>query len=257
MLNAVKAKLAFLIHTKVGATVVAAVLVAGGGSTVAMAATHGNLNPIGAALVSATGGNHESTSGHESDSSTTHESTEGTLTAYTAPNGSTPGSITVQPDKGSAVSFVVTSNTKVNGYHTEGPENEATEGPENEGTPSASQHSESTPSASHESEGTPSTSQHSESTPSTSHESSSDSTGTLSDLAAAKGHKVQVQADKSGSSWVASKVTIEAAQGGADNESGDGSGTGGHESTPTARPTESGGHESTPTAKPTATGVHD
>jgi hypothetical protein len=237
MLNAVKAKLAFLIHTKVGATVVAAVLVAGGGSTVAMAATHGNLNPIGAALVSATGGNHESTSGHESDSSTTHESTEGTLTAYTAPNGSTPGSITVQPDKGSAVSFVVTSNTKVNGYHTEGPENEATEGPENEGTPSASQHSESTPS--------------------TSHESSSDSTGTLSDLAAAKGHKVQVQADKSGSSWVASKVTIEAAQGGADNESGDGSGTGGHESTPTARPTESGGHESTPTAKPTATGVHD
>jgi hypothetical protein len=190
MLSIVKAKLALLVHTKVAAAVVGAVLVAGGGTAVAAVATHGHLDQVGSGLAAQVTGKHGTPSAGDNGKSGDHQSAEGTLTAYTAPSGATPGSITVQPSQGSAVSFQVTSDTKVNGEHTGGQQ-------------SGGQHTASTPGSG----------QHSEGTPSTSKQSSDEQAGSLSDLAAAIGHKVQVQANKSGSNWVAWKVTIQGAQG--------------------------------------------
>lgn len=195
MLTAMKAKLALLVHTKVGATVLAAVLVAGGGSAVALAATHGNLGSMFSSSPSAT---HTTTTGKDNDSATNHESMEGTLKSYTAPSGTTAGSITVQPSTGSAVNFQVTKDTAVNGtvngYHEQNTETE-TGGGRTIG-------------------------QHTEGTPSARSDNGEDQPGSLSNLAAAIGHKVQVQANKSGSNWVAGKVTIESAPG----DQGDGQG---------------------------------
>jgi hypothetical protein len=197
MLSALRAKVALLIHTKVGASIVAAVLVAGGGSAVALAATHGNLGQIGSALSSVTGHTDNDKRG---DQDATHASAEGMLTAYTAPAGAAVGSITVKPEKGGALTFVITSTTKVNGYHTSG----TSDGEHGVATPSNGQHNNGTP---------------------TTRTGVDSQTLSLSELAAAVNKdRVQVQANKSGSSWVAWKVTIEGLGNDQDGQTGDSQG---------------------------------
>jgi hypothetical protein len=209
MLSPLKAKLALLIHTKVGAAVVAAVLVAGGGSAAALAATHGNLDNIGSALSAATGGDHD-TAGAKHDDSADHSSVEGMLTAYSAPHGTANGSISVKPDKGNALTFVVMGTTKVNGYH---------------GGSDGGEHSTPTPGSGQHDSDTSGTSQdvatfHAEGTPGTAPDADAPS-GSLGDLVAAVNHdRVQVQASKNGDSWVAAKVTIEGPGGDQDGQTG-------------------------------------
>lgn len=186
MLSVVKAKLALLIQTKVAAAVVGAVLVAGGGTAVAAVATHGHLNQIGSGIASVVSGNHGKSSTTDHGNAGDHQSAEGTLTAYTAPSGSTAGSITVQPGQGSALTFAVNSDTKVNGYRG---------GAQSAGQQSGGQRPTGTPGAGQKGDG------------------GQAGALTLDDLTAAIGHKVQVQATKSGDTWVAWKVTIEGAMG--------------------------------------------
>jgi Domain of unknown function (DUF5666) len=203
MMSVLKSKLALLIHTKVGATILAATLVAGGGSAVAAVATHGGMSNISSTIASVTGGSHDTTSGTHTDNPADHESMEGALTAYTAPSGSTAGSITVQPDTGSAATFVVNASTRVNGYHAESQNGG--------GQNSAAQQSAGSQNGYEPSEGTPGTGYHSEGTPSAGHQSDDGAVGSLSDLqtAVTLKYRVQVQANKSGDTWVASKVTVE------------------------------------------------
>ena len=120
MLNLLKAKLAAVIQTKVGVAVLAAVLVAGGGGAVAMAATHGNLGGVGSSLAgaSATPGHGESRESNEGDTGNANRlSVEGALKAYAAAAGSAPASISVTDQHATAYSIVVNANTKVNGTH--------------------------------------------------------------------------------------------------------------------------------------------
>ena len=105
-MHALLAKAAAFVHTKAALALLGATLVAGGGTAVAVAATHGNL---GAGLAP--------TGQHGSATKTDHASAEGTLTAYTAPSGATPGSITVKLAGGTTVTFAVNSDTRVNGGH--------------------------------------------------------------------------------------------------------------------------------------------
>jgi len=253
MWSVVKAKLALLLQTKVGATVLATVLVAGGGSAAAMAATHGNLGQIGSGIVSAVSGH-----GSSNDNNADHMSLEGTVTNFAAPTTSGNGSLTVKPDKGDAVDFVVTSDTRVNGYHGGQPSGAQQSGAQHsEGTPGANAHTEGTPDASHPS--------------SDSHPSGDSQAASFSDLASAQtnGYRVQVQANKdSKGNWVAWKVTIEGPGSDQAGQSGDNQSTDQNEQeTPgtsgdSSHSGDSGGshsgdsggsHEPTPSASPEAT----
>jgi hypothetical protein len=86
-------KLSVLLHSKVGVALLGALLVAGGGSGVAVMAAHGDLggleSRVGGALVPAAAtAAHDENEGHQDG---THLSLEGTLTGYDA----TAGTITV------------------------------------------------------------------------------------------------------------------------------------------------------------------
>lgn len=109
-MHALLTKAMGFIHTKTALAVLGAMLVAGGGSAVALAATHGNpgqlLSSLGAPTHTANG----TPQGDE-----THA--EGTLTNYAAPSGTTLGTVTVQQTGGTSVSFAVNSETRVNGTH--------------------------------------------------------------------------------------------------------------------------------------------
>ena len=188
-------KVLALVQTKVGAAALGAVLVAGGGTAVALTVTHGNISGLGANTAST-----ETNQNEGNDGSKLH--LEGVLLSYTAGN---PGSISVQKEDKSSVDIIVNSDTRING---EDNSQHASGTPEANGD----QHSSGTPEANGD--------QHSSGTP----EASSDraqSTKTpfsLSDLSKYVGHKVQVQADKDkDGKWVASKVTIE----GSESDSGD------------------------------------
>jgi hypothetical protein len=180
-------KLLAVAQTKVGAALVAAVLVAGGGTAVAVTATNGALPNLGAHLSgdATHAGDNGTPDGKSKDGN--HLSIEGTLQSYTAPSAAcgtssassaTPGSISVMPQGDSSDS--------------QGDSKDST--PEAEGTHTSSH----TTSAS-----AVSVSVTCDTRVNGEHASS------LADLANAVGHKVQVQATKQGDAWVATKVTVE------------------------------------------------
>lgn len=108
-MHALFAKVAAFVQTKAAVALLGAVVIAGGGTAITLAATHGNLGQIGSGLAAPT---HDATeTDHE------HDGTEGTLTGYTAPSGTTLGSITVKRDDGTTVTFSVNADTRVNGAH--------------------------------------------------------------------------------------------------------------------------------------------
>ena len=106
-------KLTAFVHTKAALALLGAALLAGGGAAVAMAATHGNPGQLLSSFAPATHTPH----GTPQDDQGDHASAEGTLTNYTAPSGSTPGTIIVKQADGTSVTFAVTSDTRVNGTH--------------------------------------------------------------------------------------------------------------------------------------------
>lgn len=115
-MHSLLAKAAAFIHTKTALALVGAVLLAGGGTTVALAATHGNPGQLLSGFAAPT----HSTHGNSQDgqgSQGTHVSAEGTLTTYDAPSSGTAGLVTVQQNDGTSVAFAVNSDTRVNGAH--------------------------------------------------------------------------------------------------------------------------------------------
>lgn len=109
------AKVAALVHTKVALVVLGAMVVAGGGTAAAVAATHGQLPRLWVGAASATQGT-QGTEGADgadpSQSNLTHTSAEGILKSYIAGL-----SITVQLHDGTLVTFAVNASTEVNGAH--------------------------------------------------------------------------------------------------------------------------------------------
>lgn len=111
------AKLAALAQTKVAVAVLGAVVVAGGGSAVAMAATHGQLTQLGGALAGATHATGTHGTGQEAgQGDQTHVSAEGVLKSCT-PATTCGTSIVVLKADGTTVAFSVNSSTRVNGAH--------------------------------------------------------------------------------------------------------------------------------------------
>lgn len=107
------AKAAVFIRTKSVLAVLGAVLVAGGGSAVALAATHGNPGQLLSGFAAPTHTAHDTPQDDQGD----HASAEGTLTTYVAPSGGSLGSVTIKQADGTSVTFTVNDDTRVNGTH--------------------------------------------------------------------------------------------------------------------------------------------
>lgn len=232
-------KLLAVAQTKVGAALVAAALVAGGGTAVAVTATHGNLPLLGSHISgNGSSSDHSGTPEGESGDKSHHLSVEGILKSYTAPSGDcssasasassvTPGSASVLPEDASSSSEDQSHSST----------------PEAEGTHTSSQ---------------PAASQSPVSIEITCDTKvNGDHASSLADLAGAVGHKVQVQASQQNGAWVASKVTVESASSDSSGDSHEG-----QEPTETPgsshegqEPTEVPDHQGTPS--PEATGAPD
>ncbi len=99
-------KIAAVAHSKVALAVLGAVLVGGGGSAVAVAATTGHLSTLGV--------NAAMNSSSASSNSHAHTtSVEGLLTACSATT--TPATLSVKDSSGKSWTFVVSATTKING----------------------------------------------------------------------------------------------------------------------------------------------
>lgn len=116
MMYGLIAKMAAIIRTKAAVALVAAVLVVGGGSAVALAATHGNPGQLLSGFAAPTHDAHGTPQGDQGDQGD-HASAEGTLTKYVAPSGGALGSVTVKKADGTSATFAVNSDTRVNGTH--------------------------------------------------------------------------------------------------------------------------------------------
>jgi hypothetical protein len=108
MLSAVNSKLAAIIKTKEGSAIVAALVVGGGGTALAMTATHGNLAQLGSALGARASSTADS-GNHEGDD----VSVEGVLQTFTPSRSG--GTIVVQKEDNGTVTIAVDANTRVNG----------------------------------------------------------------------------------------------------------------------------------------------
>ncbi len=199
-------KLLAIVQTKVGAAVVATVLVAGGGTAVAVTATHGSQPTIGSHLSASASPTEHSATAQDEQGNANHLSVEGTLASYTPASGSTPGSISVQADSQSSDAEAQSTQTEVKSTQTEGTSSDS----QSEGKSSGSQSTGKSPVSIKVTSATKINGEHASS---------------LADLSAAVGHKVQVQATKQSGAWVADKVTVEGSSTGKSDGSGEQSDT--------------------------------